>query len=240
MMANNEVGTIQPINEICDIAHQEGILFHTDAVQAAGKIPIDVEDLNVDMLTLSAHKFHGPKGIGALYVKKGVVLEALIHGGNQEKKLRAGTENVAGIVGLGKASELAQVGIRNSKKMQKLRDKLRKGIQKLIPGALLNGHEQQCLPNTLNLTLPGLRGESLVMTLDQHGIALSSGSACKSGSPEPTHVLLAMGKSEEEAHCSVRFSLSHQTTDKDIKDTLKSLKVVLGEMETTVRFLPCK
>ena len=124
--------------------------------------------------------------------------------------------------------------------MQKLRDKLQSGIQKIIPGAVLNGHEKERLPNTLNLTLPALRGESLVMALDQHGIALSSGSACKSGSPDPTHVLLAMGKSEEEAHCSVRFSLSNHTTDKDIKDTLRALKVVLDEMESTVRFLPCK
>jgi len=240
MMANNEVGTIQQIKDLCRCAHQMGILFHTDAVQAAGKIPIDVEELDVDLLTLSGHKFHGPKGVGVLYVKKGIELEALIHGGKQENNLRAGTENVAGIVGMGKAAELAQYSAKESQKMQKIRDKLQKGIQKIIPGTVLNGHELERLPNTLNLTLPGLRGESLVMALDQHGIALSSGSACKSDSPDPTHVLLAMGKSEEEAHCSVRFSLSHQTTDKDINNTLKALKIVLEEMETTVRFLPCK
>jgi len=240
MLANNEVGTIQPIKKLCAIAHKKGIIFHTDAVQAAGKIAIDVQDLNVDLLTLSGHKFHGPKGIGVLYVKKGVELEALIHGGKQENKLRAGTENVAGIAGIGKAAELAVTSVRESRKMQKLRDKLQSGIQELIPGAVLNGHEKERLPNTLNLTLPALRGESLVMALDQQGIALSSGSACKSGSPDPTHVLLAMGRSEEEAHCSIRFSLSHQTTDKDINDTLHALKVVLNEMESTVRFLPCK
>ncbi len=240
MLANNEVGTIQPIKNLCACAHKKGIIFHTDAVQAAGKIQIDVQDLNVDLLTLSGHKFHGPKGIGVLYVKKGVELEALIHGGKQENKLRAGTENVAGIAGLGKAAELAVLSVRESRKMQKLRDKLQSGIQELIPGAVLNGHEKERLPNTLNLTLPALRGESLVMALDQHGIALSSGSACKSGSPDPTHVLLAMGKSEEESHCSVRFSLSNHTTDKDINDTLRALKVVLDEMESTVRFLPCK
>ena len=240
MLANNEVGTIQPIKKLCACAHKKGIIFHTDAVQAAGKIPIDVQYLNVDLLTLSGHKFHGPKGIGVLYIKKGVELEALIHGGKQENKLRAGTENVAGIAGLGKAAELAVLSVRELRKMQKLRDKLQSGIQKLIPGAVLNGHVRERLPNTLNLTLPALRGESLVMALDQHGIALSSGSACKSGSPDPTHVLLAMGKSEEEAHCSVRFSLSHQTMDKDIDDTLHALKVVLNEMESTVRFLPCK
>ncbi|MCK4754187.1 MAG: cysteine desulfurase [Calditrichia bacterium] len=240
ILANNEVGTIQPIKKLCASAHKKGIIFHTDAVQAAGKIQIDVQDLNVDLLTLSGHKFHGPKGIGVLYVKKGVELEALIHGGKQENKLRAGTENVAGIAGLGKAAELAVLSVRESRKMQKLRDKLQSGIQELIPGAVLNGHEKERLPNTLNLTLPALRGESLVMALDQHGIALSSGSACKSGSPDPTHVLLAMGKNEEESHCSVRFSLSNQTTNKDIDDTLHALKVVLDEMESTVRFLPCK
>jgi len=240
MMANNEVGTIQPIKDLCSCVHEKGILFHTDAVQAAGKIPINVQDLDIDLLTLSGHKFHGPKGVGVLYVKKGIELEALIHGGKQENNLRAGTENVAGIVGLGKAAELAHLSVRESSKMEKLRNKLEHGIQKIIPQAVLNGQEQERLPNTLNITLPGLRGESLVMALDQHGIALSSGSACKSGSPDPTHVLLAMGRSEEEAHCSVRFSLSHQTTEKDITYTLNALKIVLQEMETTVRFLPCK
>jgi cysteine desulfurase NifS len=240
MLANNEVGTIQPIKELCDYAHKKEIIFHTDAVQAAGKIPINVQDLDVDLLTLSGHKFHGPKGIGVLYIKKGIELEPLIHGGKQENKLRAGTENVAGIAGIGKAAELAVISIRDSQNTQKLRDKLQSGIQQLIPGAVLNGREKERLPNTLNLTLPELRGESLVMALDQQGIALSSGSACKSGSPEPTHVLLAMGRSKEEAHCSVRFSLSHHTTDTDIDDTLNAIELVLEEMETTIRFLPCK
>jgi cysteine desulfurase NifS len=240
MMANNEVGTIQPIKELCALAHQKNIIFHTDAVQAAGKIPIDVADLDVELLTLSGHKFHGPKGVGVLYVKKGIELEALIHGGKQEGSLRAGTENVAGIVGIGKAAELAQQASGNSNQMVKLRDRLQTAIQELIPSAILNGPENHRLPNTLNLTLPELRGESLVMALDQHGIALSSGSACKAGSPDPTHVLLAMGRSEEEAHCSVRFSLSHQTTAQDIDDTIRALQIVLKDMDTTVRFLPCK
>jgi cysteine desulfurase NifS len=240
MMANNEVGTIQSIKELCTHAHESDVLFHTDAVQAAGKIPIDVQDLNVDLLTLSGHKFHGPKGIGVLYVKKGIEIESLIHGGKQEGGLRAGTENVAGIVGLGKAAELVRSTLSKADKMAELRDKLHLGIKDIIPGTILNGDKDARLPNTLNLTLPGLRGESLVMALDQQGIALSSGSACKSGSPDPTHVLLAMGRSEEEAHCSVRFSLSHLTTEKDIQDTLTALKAVLEEMETTVRFLPCK
>jgi cysteine desulfurase NifS len=240
MMANNEVGTIQPIAELCRLAHERDIIFHTDAVQAAGKIEIDVEALDVDLLTLSGHKFHGPKGVGVLYVKKGIELEPLIHGGKQEKGWRAGTENIPGIVGMGKAAEIAMHTFGNSTKIAELRDSLEKGIKKLIPAAVLNGHRTNRLPNTLNLTLPGLRGESLVVAMDQHGIALSSGSACKAGSPDPTHVLLAMGRTPEEAHCSVRFSLSEQTTKKDIDITLKALAEVLAEMESTVRFLPCK
>ncbi len=240
MMANNEVGTLQPIGELVQIAHAHGALFHTDAVQAAGKIPIDVEQLDVDLLSLSGHKFHGPKGVGILYVRKGVKLEALIHGGQQESGLRAGTENVPAIVGMGKASELALEGLQKSQTMARLRDRLQAGIQKLVPAAQLNGHPSRRLPNTLNMTLPGLRGESLVVALDQHGIAFSSGSACKSGSPKPTHVLMAMGRTEEEAHCAVRFSLDTTTTGKDIEDTLAELKNVLLEIENTVRFLPCK
>lgn len=240
MMANNEVGTILPIKELAAVAHENDILFHTDAVQAIAKIKVDVEDLGVDLLSLSAHKFYGPKGVGALYVRKGVRLEPVVHGGGQESGLRAGTHNVPAIVGLGKAAELAQQEVAKSDNVIKLRDKLERGIRQLIPEANLNGHPKNRLPNTLNLTLPGLRGESLVIAMDQHGIALSSGSACKSGSPEPTHVLLAMGKSEEDAHCSVRLSLSHFTTEGEVGRTLHALSQVLEEMETTIRFLPCK
>ncbi|HAR43202.1 MAG TPA: aminotransferase V [Bdellovibrionales bacterium] len=240
MMANNEVGTIQPIRELCSIAHERGVLFHTDAVQAVGKIKVDVEDLNVDLLSLSGHKFHGPKGMGALYVNKAVSLEPLIHGGKQEGGFRGGTENVPAIVGIGKAAELVLEQWSASDHMRKLRDKLECAIMTLIPGAKLNGHRQLRLTNTLNLTLPELRGESLVIALDQHGISLSSGSACKSGSPDPTHVLLAMQRSREEAHCAVRFSLSHETTEQDIENTMAALRTVLKEMETTIRFLPCK
>ncbi len=241
MLANNEVGTIQPVKQLCKIAHDKNLLFHTDAVQAAGKIEIDVADLDIDLLTISGHKFHGPKGTGALFVKKGVILEPLIHGGKQETGLRAGTENIAGIVGMGRAAELALTYLGSPPvTITILRDELMNGIKKLIPEAVLNGHPESRLPNTLNMTLPGLRGESLVIALDQHGIALSSGSACKSGSPDPTHVLPAMGRSTGEAHCSVRLSLSNYTTKKDIKETLIALKEVLVELETTVRFLPCK
>ncbi|UCF67202.1 MAG: IscS subfamily cysteine desulfurase, partial [Acidobacteriota bacterium] len=240
MMANNEVGTIQPIEQLCAASRERGVPFHTDAVQAAGKIPVDVERLGVHLLTMSAHKMHGPKGIGALYVRKGVSLEPLVHGGKQESGLRAGTENVPAIVGFGKAAELARLAVRKADQVAGLRDRLEEGIRALIPDAALNGHRERRLPNTLNLTLPDLRGESLVVALDQHGISISSGSACKSGSPEPTHVLLAMGRSPEQAHCAVRFSLERDTSAEDIADTVRVLRDVLEEMDTTVRFLPCK
>ena len=239
IMANNEVGTILPIKELCAIAHDRGVLFHTDAVQAVGKIKVDVQELDVDMLSISGHKFHGPKGIGALYVKKGVELEPLIHGGKQESGIRAGTENLPAIVGLGKAAELATYALQDSDRIVALRDKLEEGIKNLVSDASLNGHPEIRLPNTLNLTLPGLRGESIVIALDQHGVSLSSGSACKSGSPEPTYVLIAMGRTEQEAHCSVRFSLSRHTTEEDIDDTVLALAQVLEE-KNTVRLMPCK
>jgi cysteine desulfurase NifS len=240
MMANNEVGTVQPIKELSRVAHNRGVLFHTDAVQAVGKIVVDVDDLDVDLLSIAAHKFHGPKGVGALYVRKGVQLEALIHGGKQERELRAGTENVPAIVGMGRAADLAPEWVADGDRLAELRDRLEERIRQAVPGAVLNGDPVHRLPNTLNLTLPGLRGESLVVALDQHGIALSSGSACKTGNPDPTHVLIAMSRAPESAHCAVRFSLSHHTTSKDVDATADALAEVLEEMETTVRFLSCK
>lgn len=239
-LANNETGTIQPIRELAALAHARGALFHTDAVQAAGKLPIDVGELGVDLLTLSAHKLHGPKGVGALYARKGIVLEPLVHGGRQEHGLRAGTENVAGIAGMGAAATLALRHLADARRIAALRDRLEEGVLALVPGARRNGPAEGRLPNTSSLTLPGLRGEALVVALDQHGIALSSGSACKAGSPEPTHVLLAMGRTAEEAHCSVRFSLTRETTGDDVDAALEALGTVLVELETTVRFLPCK
>ncbi len=239
MMANNEVGTILPIKELSAFAHERGVLFHTDATQAVGKIKVDVQELDVDMLSMSGHKFHAPKGVGALYVKKGIKLEPLIHGGKQESGLRGGTENVSAIVGLGKAAELATYALRDSDRIQVLRNKLEAGIKKLVPDAKLNGHPENRLPNTLNLTLPGLRGESIVIALDQHGISFSSGSACKSGSPEPTHVLIAMGTTEQDAHCSVRLSLSRDTTEEDISEAVSALAQVLEE-KNMVRLIPCK
>ncbi|MEK0324750.1 MAG: IscS subfamily cysteine desulfurase, partial [Nitrosopumilus sp.] len=240
MMANNEVGTIQPIKELAQIAHDGGSFFHTDAVQAAGKIPIDVEDLDVDLLTLSGHKFYGPKGVGVLFVKRGIELEPLVHGGKQESGLRSGTENVSGIVGMGVSAELAISILRDMANVEALRDRLEAGIMKHVPEARVNGHPDKRLPNTLNMTLPNLRGESLVLAMDQKGIALSSGSACKSGSPEPSHALLAMGMRNEDAHCAIRISLSQKTTIKEVDRTLTAFRDILDEMEATVRFLPCK
>ena len=240
MLANNEVGSIQDIKKLSEIAHAHNIIFHTDAVQAAGKIKLDVESLQVDLLTLSGHKFHGPKGIGALYIRPGITLEPLIHGGKQEAGLRAGTENIASIVGMGKAAELAIATTGRENKISALRDKLEAGLRDIKKDIVLNGDPRNRLPNTLSLILPKMRGESVVIAMDRQGISLSSGSACRSGSPEPTHVLLAMGKSEEEAHCAVRFSLSDETTEEEIDYTIRAFAKMLEEMKTTVRFLSCK
>jgi len=240
MAANNEVGTVQPVRELAAVAKERGAVFHTDAVQACGKIPVDVEELGVDLLSGSAHKFHGPKGVGFLFVRDGIELTPLVHGGSQEGGLRAGTENVAGIVGAGKAAELAARAAGEAEGLRALRDALEAGFLERVPGATRNGSADARLPNTMNLTLPGIRGESLVIALDQKGVSLSAGSACKSASPEPTHVLLAMGRTEDEAHRAVRLSLSRETTADDVRDTLAALDRVLREMETTVRFLPCK
>ncbi|MFO7768511.1 MAG: IscS subfamily cysteine desulfurase [bacterium] len=242
MMANNEVGTIQPITELAALARQRDVLFHTDAVQAVGKIPVDVDELGVDLLSISGHKFHGPKGIGALYVRRGVELEPLIHGGKQEGGLRAGTHNVPAIVGMGKAAERARrrMNLEQRQRIADLRDRLEASVLELLPDAIRNGHPTRRLPNTLNLSLPDIRGESVVVAMDRYGVALSSGSACKAGSPDPPHVLLAMGRTTEQAHCSVRFSLSAETTEEDIDHTIGALEDVLEEMENTIRFLPCK
>jgi cysteine desulfurase NifS len=239
MTANNETGTILPIKDLANITHDRGVLFHTDAVQAIGKIELDVQYLDIDMLSIAGHKFHATKGIGALYIRKGLDIEPMINGGSQEMGLRAGTENILGIVGLGRAAEIAPYAISVRKTIQALRDKLEKGIKNLIPDAKLNGHRKYRLPNTLNLTLPGLRGESLVIALDQHGISLSSASACKSSSSAPSHVLMAMGLSQEAAHCSVRFSLSRYTTESEIEETISALRQVLKEKDM-VRLIPCK
>ncbi len=240
MTANNEIGTIQPIAELVKIAQEKNILFHTDAVQAIGKIPVDVEKLGVDLLSFSGHKLYGPKGIGVLYVRKGVNIEPLICGGKQENDLRAGTENVLGIAGLGKAADIAMQRLSKNDSVASLRDKLEEEIYKIYPDAKLNGDKNSRLPGTLNLVFPGLRGESVVLAMDKKGIALSSGSACRAGSPKPSGTLLAIGLSEEDAHCSVRFSLGLHTTEEQIERTVKSFAEVIEEAKNTVRFVSCR
>ena len=242
MLANNETGALQPVRELARIARQRGVLFHTDAVQALGKIPIDVEDLGVDLLSLSAHKVHGPKGVGALYLRQGVDPLPLIYGGDQERGLRAGTENVPGIVGFGKACEIATRRLNHGmmEQVQRLRDRLEAGIAESLPAARRNGPAEARLPNTLNMVLPEIRGESLVLFLDRRGICFSSGSACKSGHPDPSPALLAMGLSVEEAHCSVRFSLGAANSEEEIDYALRALAEVLRETRSAVRFVSCR
>lgn len=242
MMANNEIGTLQPIADLAALVHEHGALFHTDAVQALGKIPIDVRELDVDLLSLSAHKAYGPKGVGALFVKQGVRLSPLIDGGGQERELRSGTENVPGIVGFGRACDLAArwLNQKEPERIAALRDRLEAGIRDLVPGARLNGHPTERLPNTLNLSLPEMRGESLVLFLDRHGVYFSSGSACKSGNPAPSHVLLSIGLTEEEAHCAVRLSLGVDNDEADIDYVLEALGEVIRESQNSVRFVSCR
>lgn len=240
MMANNETGALQPIEELAEIARSRGVIFHTDAVQAVGKIPVDVAALGVDLLTLSGHKLHGPRGVGALYLRRGIRLAPLVHGGKQENGFRAGTENVPSIAGLGKAAELAVMRLPEMARVRELRDRLERGIRQIVPGARLNGPEHERLPNTLNITVPGMRGESVVLTLDQKGVALSSGSACRAGSPDPSHALLAMGLSEEEAHCALRFSLGPDNTAEEIDRTLELFRWMIQDVSEGIRFVPCR
>ncbi|MFH1106253.1 MAG: cysteine desulfurase NifS [Candidatus Aenigmatarchaeota archaeon] len=223
MHANNEMGTIEPIEEIGKICKSHGALFHTDAVQTLGKIPIDVNKMNVDLLTVSSHKIYGPKGVGALYVRKGVKLEPVAHGGGQEHGMRSGTENVAGIAGFGKAAELAvaEMGA-ESARLEKLRDRIIAGILK-IENARLNGHATKRLPNNVNATFKFIEGEGLVLLLDEAGIAVSTGSACSSKSLEPSHVLLALGLKHEEAHGSLRITLGRETAESDVEYLLSVL-----------------
>ena len=224
MFANNEVGTIEPIKEIGAVCREAGVLFHTDAVQAAGHIPIDVQEMNIDLLTLTAHKFHGPKGVGAVYIRKGVRIPALVQGGAQENRKRAGTENVPGIVGLAKALEYQTEHLKeNSEKVTALRERLINGIEEKIPYVELNGHRTKRLPNNVNFCLRYIESESVLLWLDMNGIAASSGSACTSGSLDPSHVLLAMGVSHEAANGSLRLTLSEFTTEQEIDYVLEVL-----------------
>jgi len=230
MHANNEIGVIQPIEQIGKICREKGILFHTDAVQTAGVLDIDVKKLNVDMLSMSAHKFYGPKGVGALYVRKGVRLVPLIQGGGHESRRRAGTENVAGIVGLAKALQLAAAERPAMvPKIERLRDRLLEGILK-IPNTRLNGSRTQRLPNNINVSIEYIEGESLLLNLDLKGIAASSGSACTSGSLDPSHVLLAIGLSHEVAHGSLRLTLGRDNTDAEIDYVLETLPPIVERL----------
>lgn len=224
MFANNEIGTIQPIAEIGEIAKKHGVLFHTDAVQAVGHVPIDVEKLQVDLLSMSGHKLGAPKGIGAIYIRKGTRISPLIFGGAQEKKLRAGTENIAGIVGLGKAAELAVAEMEETtKKLTALRDKLIHGILESIPDSRLNGHPIDRLPGNCNISFSYIEGESLLLLLDALGIAASSGSACTSGSLDPSHVLMAIGLPHEIAHGSLRLTIDRENTEEQVDFILEKL-----------------
>ncbi len=230
MHANNEVGTIQPIKEIGTIVRKHGAHFHTDAVQTAGVLDINVEDLGVDLLSLSGHKLYGPKGVGALYVRKGVRLDPLIHGGAEERRRRAGTENVAGIVGLAKAFELARVErLQENERLIKLRDRLIEGVRK-IPFTKVNGSLVQRLPNNVNVCFQYIEGESMLLNLDLKGIAASSGSACTSGSLDPSHVLLAMGLTHEIAHGSLRLTLGRENTEAEIDFVLQEIPVIVERL----------
>ncbi len=237
MHANNEVGTIEPIEEIAKVAKERGIYFHTDAVQAVGHIPVDVDRLGVDLLSLSGHKFHGPKGVGALYVRRGVRMDRYIDGGAQERNRRAGTENVAGIVGLATALELAAAEAEAEMgRLSRLRDRLIQGIRDRIPHVRLNGHPERRLPGNASFCFEFIEGESLLLNLDMLGICGSSGSACTSGSLEPSHVLLAMGVPHEIAHGSLRLTLGRYTTDEDIDYVLEHLPGIVDKLRAMSPF----
>jgi cysteine desulfurase len=231
MAANNEIGTVQDIKEITALVQKMGAFMHIDAVQAVGKIPINVEELGVDYFTISAHKIYGPKGVGALYVKKGAPLFPLVHGGHQEDGLRAGTYNNIGILGFGKAAELAAGEVEEyGRKISVLRDKLRRGLTEKITNIKINGHPKDVLPNTLNVSFPGAEGESILLSMDMQGIEASTGSACASGSLEPSHVLLATGVGPELAHGSIRFSLGWGITETDIDYIIEVLPPIIARL----------
>jgi len=231
MMANNEVGTVEPIKELAAVAAEASVPFHTDAVQAVGKIPVDVDALGVDLLSLSAHKFYGPKGAGALYVRSGTRIRPIQHGGHHEKSLRAGTENVPSIAGLARALELACEELdAEAKRLHELRDRLQEGLMQRVPDNLLNGHPAKRLPHLLNMSFENVEGESVLLSLDAVGIAASTGSACTSGTLEPSHVLTAMGIPPEIAHGSLRFSLGRINTAGDIEYVLEKLPPIIERL----------
>ncbi|MGI6669368.1 MAG: cysteine desulfurase NifS [Acetivibrionales bacterium] len=231
MFANNEIGTIQPIAEIGKVTREKGVYFHTDAVQAMGNVNINVSEMNIDMLSMSAHKFYGPKGVGALYINKGVKITSFIHGGAQERGRRASTENVAAIVGMAKALEIAAARMeQHNKKLMALRDRTIKEIQEKIPFVRLNGHREKRLPGNVNFTFEFIEGESLLLMLDMKGIAASSGSACTSGSLDPSHVLLAIGLPHELAHGSLRITFGEENSDEDVDYLLDVLPPIVQRL----------
>jgi cysteine desulfurase len=233
MHANNEVGTIQPLAELSRLAHDAGALFHTDAVQTVGHLPIDVDALGVDLLSMSAHKLYGPKGVGALYIRKGTRLTPFIRGGGQEKGRRAGTENVPGIVGFGKASEIALRELdEEAARLTGLRDAFIEALKRNIPGVKLNGHPVQRLPNNINVSIDYVEGEAMLLNLDARGICASTGSACSSGNLEASHVLLAAGCTHEQAHGSLRFTLGKWTTGADLNTALEALLPIVKKLRT--------
>ena len=237
MHANNEIGTIQPLKELIEIAHGKGVLFHTDAVQSTGKVPVDVKDLDVDLLSFSSHKIYGPKGMGVLYKKHNVKLEPLIFGGGHEKGLRGGTENVPGIVGLGKAAELALAEMEGEeKRLRPLRDKIQKELIEKIPEVLINGDTEHKLYNTINVSMKYIEGESILAMLDGDGFALSSGSACSSKSLDPSHVLLALGLKHEDAHGSLRISLGKYNSEEDADRLLEALPPIVERLRSISPF----
>ncbi len=234
MYVNNEIGSIQPVGDISAIARRHGVLFHTDAVQAAGKIPVDLRQERIDLLSISAHKFHGPKGVGALFLRSGVKMAPFLVGGSHERKRRAGTENVPGIVGMGKACQLAAQHLEDFQtRIGALRDQLERGVLERIPGAVLNGQGAKRAPHVSNISFPGLRGEALLVALDFRGIAVSTGAACSSGAVSASHVLTAMGLDTPLIDSAIRFSLSRMTTEEDIEYVLEILPEVIGRMKET-------
>jgi len=233
MMANNEIGTIQDISRLSALAHEAGALFHTDAVQAAGKIPVDVSVLGVDYLTYSGHKIYGPKGIGALYFAKGAPLDPLIRGGHQEKGLRAGTYNAPAIIAFGEAALIAAERLDEwGSRMRSLRNRLRDGFVAKVPDIRINGHPEQVLPNTLNVSFPGAEGEAILLSMDLEGIDVSTGSACASGDLEPSHVLVATGVGPELAHGSIRFSMGNETTVEEIDYVLEKVPPIIARLRS--------
>ncbi|MCH5253067.1 MAG: cysteine desulfurase NifS [Lachnospiraceae bacterium] len=233
MFANNEIGTIEPVEKIGEIAKKHDILFHTDGVQAFGHEPVDVQKMNIDMFSASAHKFHGPKGIGFLYLRNGVKIDTFLHGGSQERSRRAGTHNVPGIVGMGKAVELAVEGMEERREKEtRIRDYLIERIEKEIPYIKVNGHRQKRLSNNVNICFRFIEGESLLIMLDQKGICASSGSACTSGSLDPSHVLLAIGLKHEIAHGSLRLTLSEETTKEEADYVVDNLKTIVERLRS--------